>query len=390
MRVLILGIDGYLGYPLALSLLSDGHEVCGIDAGYRRDQVRSVGGDSLTPIMTFSERADYISLYEDFIDEVYKVDITNYQITKALIKRLNPDTIVHLAEQPSGPFSMIDADKAVLTQSRNVLGTLALLWAIRECNPDIHLVKLGSMGEYGTPNCKIPEGTIPETCIASSGSQQYCPMEGLLFPRQPGSFYHLSKVHDTYNIKFCCDTWGLRSTDIMQGVVFGTMLDYDNTDDCDLTRFDYDEYFGTVINRFCVQALSNSPLTIYGKGEQTRGFLPLKDSIQCMKIAINNPPVEGEYRTFNQFSRIMTVNSLAELVSDEASKLGFRSNGFSIDNPRAELDKHIYLTHNSNLHSLGFNPTYNFRREVSNMLKSLIPYSGSILTSLFKPKTTWR
>lgn len=311
-----------------------------------------------------------------------------------LLTNSNFDTIVHLAEQPSAPWSMINAEHAKVTQQENVLGTLDLLWAMKEECPNAHLVKIGTMGEYGTPDCDIPEGRIPVNCL--SGSQwndsrvyQNCKMQGLLFPRSPGSFYHLSKVHDTHNIKFACDTWGLRSTDIMQGVLFGVRVTGDEPEE-ELTRFDYDEYFGTVINRFCAQALIEHPLTVYGLGNQQRGFLPLKDSIQCLTIAIENPPQEGEYRTWNQFENVYSINKLADMVCRRATELGYHASIKHIPNPRTELEEHYYNPHCQTLFDLGYNPTKDIELEIRNLLTDLEPYKDRIIKSVIMPKTSWR
>ena len=397
MKILILGSDGYIGYPLTLHLLNKQHEVWGIDNGSRRRRVREIGGDSLTPIPSIMERVNQLKFnYRNFHNNF---DLTLSQTASEYIKQLlltiQPDCIVHLAEQPSAPWSMRDVQFARATQMENVIGTLDLLWAMKEACPDAHLVKIGTMGEYGTPECDIPEGRIPPSpCKYTQGNGALselgeCPMWGLLFPRSPGSFYHLTKVHDTYNIKFCCDTWGLRSTDIMQGVLFGVKVTGDETED-QLTRFDYDEYFGTCINRFVAQALIGHPLTVYGKGGQTRGYLPLKDSIQCLTIAIENPPKEGEYRTWNQYETIYSVNGLADLVWDKAQELEYEVEIEHISNPRAEKESHYYNHANQTLLNLGYKPTTNIGSEIYKMIQSLEPYKNRIIKDVIMPKTKWR
>jgi nucleoside-diphosphate-sugar epimerase len=309
MKILVLGSDGYLGWPLILHLLKKGHEVAGLDSFVRRERVRNCGSNSLTPIETPMYRRLILKEYSNYIGEKMDISLGECEpfIIRNILKEVKPDTIVHLAEQPSAPWSMISPEKASETQQQNVIGTLHLLWAMKEICPEAHLVKIGTMGEYGTPNCDIPEGEIPEKCLWRD--EMRCPMTGLPFPKSPGSFYHLSKVHDTNNIIFACKNWNLRSTDIMQGVVFGVKVTEEETER-ELTRFDYDQYFGTVINRFCAQAIIEHPLTVYGSGHQERGFLPLKDSIQCLTIAIENPPELGEYRTFNQFEKRDTITIL--------------------------------------------------------------------------------
>jgi len=387
MKVIILGYDGYIGYPLTIHLLEKGYEVLGMDSFVRRNRVADVGSDSLTPITDAYQRIIYLSsTYKKF--NYLLINISNYDLSNE-VESFQPDAIIHLAEQPSAPWSMSSIRCAQLTQQDNVLGTLNLLWAMKEFCPSAHLIKLGTMGEYGTPDCDIPEGVIPKECIKNNLAdwnplQDKCPMSGLLFPRQPGSFYHASKVMDTVNIEFACRNWGLRSTDIMQGIVFGLI----ETDDINKqTRFDYDEYFGTVINRFCTQAIIGHPLTIYGSGEQTRGFLPLKDSIQCLTIALENPPEEGEYRTFNQFENIYNIEQLAYIVSEAYN---YFCEIEYITNPRIECDCHYYNPTHEKLLNLGYKPTTNINKEISTLLKLITPYKSHVIREVIMPKTKWK
>lgn len=363
-KVLILGIDGYIGWALANELMEKGYSVYGVDAFFRRSTVKS-----LYPITSKDYRKGQLYILSD--------DIRYSSILIELLQE-SPNAIIHLAEQPSAPFSMTH-NGAMTTQSNNVLGTLRLLFLIKEHCPSTHLIKIGTMGEYGTPNCIIPEGMIPSSCMDEEFL--YCPMSGLMFPRSPGSFYHLSKVFDSLNIKFTCDTWGLRSTDIMQGIVFGLAHE---------TRFDYDENFGTVINRFCAQALAGIPLTIYGEGGQTRGFLPLTDSLKCLQIAIDNPPPEGAYRTFNQFAHIMTIKECAELVSQVANDLGIPTKVQHIPNPRKESEDHTYHVVTDNLHDLGYKPNLDFSSVIRETLLTLMPYKHLINKDIIYPTTNWR
>jgi UDP-sulfoquinovose synthase len=282
---------------------------------------------------------------------------------------------------------MIDPYKATETQFENVIGTLHLIWAIKAECPDCHLIKLGTMGEYGAPDCDIPEGKIPSNCLDDIYPEVKCPMSGLLFPRTPGSFYHASKVMDTINIEFACRNWGLRSTDIMQGVVFG-LNETDNEEL--LTRFDYDSYFGTAINRFCAQAVSGHTLTVYGEGNQTRGFLPLKDSLQCLTLAIENPPSPGEYRTLNQYEDLYSINDLANRVKELSSSLGLTPSISHISNPRNEAENHYYNPTNKNLFTLGYKPTHSINPEISTLLSTCFQYKSRIKKEVIMPKTTWR
>lgn len=400
MKILICGIDGYIGYPLALHLLSRGHTVYGIDNYSRRELVRAAGGNSLTPILGPRERELYLETFHGFPEPIARINLMDYFNTARVLAHFKPDAIVHLAEQPSAPWSMRDARSCINTQENNVTGTLSLLWAMRKNVPNAHLVKLGTMGEYGTPNCDIPEGEIPnQPCawVKSAESQNdsspiklnpKCPMSVLPFPRSPGSFYHLSKVHDTYNIIFACKTWGLRSTDIMQGVVFGVTIK-ENTKTEELTRFDYDQSFGTVINRFCTQAITGHPLTIYGSGEQTRGYLPLKDSIQCLTLVLENPPSRGVYRTLNQYESIKSVNEIADEVTYQCLKLNIQAGRAHLANPRTEANKHYYNPTNKKLLVLGYKPTKHFHREVLSLLSSILPYRDRINDHVIMPTITW-
>jgi len=303
MKVFIAGVDGYLGWSLAQYLVVRGHEVAGCDNYFRRDWVAEMGSQSATPIRRMTERLQ--AFRENFGTNLQFIrgDVTDYNFVWNFFRAFQPEAIVHLAENPSAPYSMIDVHHCVFTQVNNITGTLNILHAMRDVCPHAHLVKLGTMGEYGTPNIDIPEGFFE---IEYRGRKDTLP-----FPRQAGSWYHQTKVHDSNNIMMACKIWGLRSTDIMQGVVYGTRIDEMGNDERLLTRFDFDQCFGTAINRFCAQAVIGHPLTPYGKGHQKRGFLPLRDSMQCLTIAIENPPKKGEYRVFNQFEEVYDLYELA-------------------------------------------------------------------------------
>ncbi len=385
MKVLILGIDGYLGWPLALHLIEKDHEVVGLDNFSRRLRVKESLCDSLTPIMKSEDRTHYLkSIHRNFLFDQLTLGKGELHHLDTVLRTSHPDVIVHLAEQPSAAWSMQNVQQACVTQQENVLGTLELLWAMRENCPSAHLVKLGTMGEYGTPECDIPEGEIPSVCSAYELTE--CPMQGLQFPRTAGSFYHLSKVHDSANIEFCCRNWGLSSTDIMQGPVFGVDIDAMHSDSKLLTRFDYDECFGTVINRFCVQALVGHPLTIYGSGGQTRGYLPLKDSMECITLAIENPPEAGEYRVFNQFERTYTINELADIVKLACGTPVVISH---YENPRKEAEQHYYNPVCRKLLDLGYKPTTDITPEVENLITNLTPFKDRVHPDRIVPCIRW-
>ena len=389
MKILILGIDGYIGWPLALHLLKKGYEVAGLDNYSRRTRVIDIGSDSLTPIS--EDRIDILKSHINYIEDSGGFSLVQNNCLNSFLKEIKPDTIIHLAEQPSAPYSMRGNFEASVTQYENVIGTLNLLWAMKEHCPEAHLIKLGSMGEYGTPDCDIPEGEIPLDCITNNGGEYTgeCDMAGLQFPKSPNSFYHLSKVFDSQNIKFACDTWGLCSTDIMQGIVFGLNQTRNKSL---LTRFDYDQYFGTVINRFCVQAISKIPLTIYGTGGQIRSFLPLRDSIKCIELAVKNPPKNsGEYRVFNQYSRTFSMNTLAYLIKGIATEYHINCEIKNIfPNPRTERSKHKYNTDNKKLLKLGYRPTIDYREEIRQLFENILPYKDKVIKEVIMPTTTWK
>ena len=392
MRVLILGCDGYIGWPLTLHLLKCDYEVYGLDTFTRRKRVNDIGSNSITPIASKLERNEILRSYPNFPEDVANIDMLDYENLGRLISYCEPDAIIHLAEQPSASWSMRDAKSAMQTQFDNVIGTLNLLWEMKEYCPDAHLIKLSSIGEYGTPDCGIPEGEIEEICSTIEyhnphiATQVKCPMSGLSFPRSPGSFYHLSEVHNTHNIIFACKAWGLQSTNIMQGVVFGLS---DEEEDL-LTRLDYDEHFGTVINRFCAQAIIGHPLTVYGKGGQTRGFLSLKDSIQYLTFALGNPSYENKYRTLNQFEFTYTINGLAQKVVDAAKKHDIDATIQHINNPRTEAESHYYNPAHQKLFNIGYGPTKDIDKELENLIENIKKYKDRIISDVIMPKTDWR
>jgi len=369
MKVLILGIDGYIGWSLALRQLVLGNEVCGVDNYVRRKNVEEIGSWSGLPILPFEERLK--NLQNEYKEKInfFKGDLLNSEFINNVFKKFNPDVVVHLAEQASAPYSMIDQEHCIYTQQNNVIGTLNVIYAMRKFSPKCHLVKLGTMGEYGTPDFDIAEGFFE---VEFRGKKATIP-----YPRLAGSWYHWSKVHDSNNIMFACKLWGITSTDIMQGVIYGTRTN-EIKENRDFTRFDFDEVFGTVINRFCAQAVIGHPLTIYGKGKQTRGFLALIDSIQCISLLIDNPPEAGDYRVVNQFDEPYTISDLAERVQRIGNKKGLEIEANNFENPRLEKEEHYYRPDHEQLKKLGFNRTRHIDDEISIMLEDLLPYKERI------------
>jgi len=370
MRVFIAGVDGYLGWPLAQYLAARKHEVAGCDSFLRRKCVKEIGSQSATPIKSMERRLDAFREHYPQGLMFREGDLQDYKFVFEFFKDFQPEAIVHFGEIPSAPYSMIDVQHSTFTHTNNLTGTINMLYAMKEVCPKAHLVKLGTMGEYGTPDVDIPEGFFT---IEYRGRKATLP-----FPRLAGSWYHQTKVHDSNNIMFACRIWGLQSTDIMQGVVFGTRIDEMGSDDRWLTRFDFDECFGTVINRYCAEAVIGHRLSPFGMGGQTRGFLPLRDSMQCLTIAINNPPKEGEYRVFNQFEELYSVTELAEKVKKVGGEFGLKVEVEHIENPRKEMEEHYYNPDHKHLLDLGYQPTHGVEQEMRIMMKDLIKYKDRI------------
>jgi UDP-sulfoquinovose synthase len=359
-KVIVLGADGYLGWPTAMHLARNGHDVIAADNLIRRRWDRDCGTDTLIPIRSMPARVKKWQQVGAGNIEWRRVDLRRADEVNALIATTEPEAVVHFAEQRSAPFSMISQEHAELTQVNNVVGTLNVLFAIHKYVPECHLVKLGTMGEYGTPNIDIEEGYIT---IEHNGRSDTLP-----FPKVPGSFYHLSKVHDSHNIHFACRIWGLSATDLNQGVVYGCATDDTLIHPTLATRFDYDSIWGTVLNRFCAQAAVGEPLTVYGKGGQTRGFLDIRDTVECIRIAVDNPAAAGEFRVFNQFTEQFSVLGLAELVSQARAEHGLETTIEHLPNPRVESENHYYNAKHQHLLDLGLHP----HRLKSTLLDSVI------------------
>jgi UDP-sulfoquinovose synthase len=382
MRVAVLGGDGYCGWATALYLSKKGHSIAIVDNFIRRQWDHELGVQTLTPIRPLSDR---LKIWQELTEkqiELFVGDVTDYDFLSSAIKAFGPEAVVHFAEQRAAPYSMIDRKHAVFTQVNNVVGTLNLLYALREFQPACHLVKLGTMGEYGTPNIDIEEGYI---AIEHNGRRDVLP-----YPKQAGSFYHLSKVHDSHNIMFCCRIWGLRATDLNQGVVYGTMTDETALDDGLINRFDYDEVFGTVLNRYCVEAAVGMPLTVYGKGGQTRGFLDLRDTVRCVEIALLNPAARGEFRVFNQFTEQFSVLELARMVQTAGEKLGLEVRVDHIPDPRVEAEEHYYNAKHSKLIELGLKPHLLSESLLDSLMNIALRYRDRIDTSKVMPQVNWR
>jgi UDP-sulfoquinovose synthase len=378
-RVLVLGGDGYLGWPTALHLSRRGHEVGIIDNFCRRSYDIEMGVDSLVPIASLECRVRGWTDVTGLTVTPYVGDMTDPQFVERTLADFRPDAVVHFAEQRSAPYSMIDRAHAVYTQVNNVVGTLNLLYAIADTDPDIHLVKLGTMGEYGTPNIDIEEGFIE---ITHRGRTDVLP-----FPKQPGSFYHLSKVHDSHNIAFAAKTWGLRATDLNQGIVYGQETPETTLHPDLATRFDYDAVFGTVLNRFVVQASAGYPLTVYGEGGQTRGMLDIRDTLACIELALLNPPAAGEFRVFNQFTESWSVMDLARMVVEAT---GGRARIEAVRDPRVEAENHYYRAAHTKLLDLGLVPHLLSENVILSLLEVAERHTARIVAEAIPPTVDWR
>jgi UDP-sulfoquinovose synthase len=382
MRIVIAGGDGFCGWPTALYLSKKGHEVTIIDNLIRRKWDDELRSNSLTPIASLKDRiASWKELTGREI-KLYVGDLNHFDFLSTVLEQTRPEAFVHFAEQRSAPYSMIDREHAVFTQVNNVVGTLNVIYGIKEIVPDCHLIKLGTMGEYGTPNIDIEEGYIR---IVHNGREDVLP-----YPKQPGSMYHLSKVHDSHNLMFACRVWGMRATDLNQGVVYGLHTDETLMDPALVNRFDYDGVFGTALNRFLIQAAIGHDLTVYGEGGQTRGFLNIRDTIRCIEIAAENPADIGEFRVFNQFTEEFSVLDLAEKVRRVAEQEGLNVRIAHLDNPRVEKEKHYYNARNTKLKELGLEPHLLTDEVLRDILLTAGRHKDRILLENVLPQVTWK
>lgn len=370
MKVVILGGDGYLGWPTAMYFSKKDHEVIAVDDYFRRNAAVELDCESLIPSPNLLKRS---KIWKELTGKEIKThigDITDYGFISDIFSKYRPEVVIHYAEQPSAPYSMIDRDKAAFTVQNNLIGTLNIVYAINEHVPDCHIIKLGTMGEYGTPDIDIEEGWIE---IEHKGRK-----DRFLFPRQAGSVYHTTKVQDTDLLWFYVRTWGIRVTDLMQGPVYGLSTDESDLDPRLAPSFHYDEIFGTVLNRFLVQAVVGYPLTVYGKGTQIRGYLNIRDTMACVYLSATNPAKSGELRIFNQLTETFSVNELAEKVKNVGLKLGYKVQIKNIDNPRVEKEEHYYNPTYSGLIELGLTPHYLTDDVLKGMVRRVEKYKDQI------------
>lgn len=381
MRILILGGDGYLGWPTALSLSAHGHEVMVVDNYLRRRLCLECDARPLTDPPNLAQRSARWQAVSGKTIAYRIADCADYRALSEVVQEFQPAAIVHYAEQPSGPYSMIGFEEARLTLQNNLNSTLNLIWAVHEHAPDAHIIKLGTMGEYGTPNIDIEEGWIT---IEHNGRS-----DRFLFPRQASSLYHTTKVQDTDLLWFYVRVWGLRVTDLMQGPVYGLYTDETALDPDLLPIFNYDDIFGTVVNRFLVQAVAGIPLTVYGKGGQTRGYLNLRDTLQCINLVAGTPPERGTLRVLNQFTQQFTVLDLAERVKRVGDALGLEVRIASVPNPRKEAEEHYYNARSTGLLELGLEPHLLTDEVIAEMLRAVQAYRDRVDERLVLPRVRW-
>lgn len=370
MKILILGGDGYLGWPTAMHLTAHGYEVAVVDNYLRRKMCRDENVEPLCEVPNLHERAALWEGLSGYKVTVFIGDLCQWDFIAEVFGAFKPDAVVHYAEQPSAPYSMLNRRAASLTLGNNITATANVIFAIKEFCPGAHVVKLGTMGEYGTPNIDIEEGWLD---IEHNGRT-----DTFLYPRQAGSLYHTTKVMDTDLLWYYVRMWGLRVTDLMQGPVYGLFTDESKDDERLLPFFSYDELFGTVLNRFVVQAVGGYPLTVYGKGGQTRGYLNIKDTLNCIRLSLENPANEGELRIFNQLTETFSVNQLADKVQTVGNQLGFDVKVNAIANPRKEKEDHYYNPKHTGLLELGLQPHYLTDEVLTEMMQYVVKHKTGI------------
>jgi UDP-sulfoquinovose synthase len=383
-HVLILGGDGYLGWPTAMYFSARGYQVTVVDNYFRRHVCDDINVGMLYPMPTLVERAEIWHEKTGYEIKVIIGDLSDPEIMRSLFtgKDLTyqwcldkqftgvPGSVVHYAEQPSAPYSLMNYKTANFTLSNNLLITNNLMFAVKDLSKDTHIIKLGTMGEYGTPNIDIEEGWID---IKHKGREQK-----FLFPREAGSIYHTSKVMDTDLLWLGCRMWGLKVTDLMQGPVYGIETEESKIDDRLKTIFNYDEFFGTIVNRFITQAVIGYPLTVYGKGGQTRGYINIRDTLQCIYASFKNPPVAGSLSIYNQITEVFTVNELAKITQSAGLKCGLDVKISNVKNPRIEPEEHYYNPTYSALKGLGVKPNLLTEESMVSMISIVKGFKSNI------------
>ncbi|MFC1858081.1 NAD-dependent epimerase/dehydratase family protein [Thermodesulfobacteriota bacterium] len=394
MHILILGGDGYLGWPTALYFSQRGYDVTVADNYFRRNTCEDLDISILYPVPALVERAQIWHQHTGREIKVIIAELTDPEFMRSLFngdvkytwainKKFTgiPETVVHYAEQPSAPYSLINYKYANFTITNNLLVTNNLMFAVRDLARETHIIKLGTMGEYGTPDIDIEEGWIG---IDHKGRK-----DTFLFPRQASSLYHTTKIMDTDLLWFGVRMWNLCVTDLMQGPVYGIETEESNIDERLWTIFNYDEIFGTVLNRFVVQAATDFPLTVYGKGGQTRGYLNIKDTLQCVHMAAKTPAGAGELRIFNQIMETFSVNELAAQVQRVAKTLGYDVQVNHLENPRKEAEEHYYNPAYQGLIDIGVQPHYLTDDVIKKMFAMVAKFKNNIRKDIIFRGVKW-
>lgn len=394
-NILILGGDGYLGWPTAMHFSIRGHTVTVVDNYMRRNACTELDVGMLYPVPTLIERANI--WYEKTGKQINVViaDLTNPAAMRSLFNGQQiyqypadatfagmPDCVIHYAEQPSAPYSLMNFEKADITLTNNLRVTNNLMWAVKDFAPKCHIIKLGTMGEYGTPNIDIEEGWLDIT--HKGRTQKY------LFPRQAGSIYHTTKVMDTDLLWFGVRMWDLRVTDLMQGPVYGLETDEMAIDGRLSTLYNYDEIFGTIVNRFVVQAVVGYPLTVYGAGGQTRGYLNIRDTLQCIDKSFESPADQGELRIFNQIVETFSVNDLADMISKAGISRGHNVTIKRLENPRKEAEEHYYNPTYQGLKDIGVQPHPLTTDVLDSLFATVEKYQQNIRPDVIFKGISWR
>jgi len=382
MRILICGGDGYLGWPTAMHLSRMGHSVGVVDNYLRRRLAKEENITSLFNVPSLHERTNLWRRVSGYAINVYIGDLRKWDFVSKVFQSFHPEAVVHYAEQPSAPYSMLNRRAAMLTIQNNIETTANLIFAIKEWCPETHMVKLGTMGEYGTPNIDIEEGWIE---IQHKGRE-----DRFLFPRQASSLYHTTKIMDTDLLWFYVRTWNLKVTDLMQGPVYGFITEENIQDPNLFPFFNYDEIFGTVVNRFIAQAAAGYPLTIYGKGGQTRGYINIIDTLQCIRLALENPADKGELRIYNQFTECFSVVELADKIKKAGEALGLKVSIQEVKNPRVEKEEHYYNPVHTGLKKLGLKPHLMSEERLTEMLEIVLRYKNRIRPENFLRNISWK
>lgn len=381
MKILILGGDGYLGWPTAMHLTAQGHNVAVVDNYLRRSLCREENVEPLVDVPNLHQRTASWESTSGYHIPAFIGDLTKWEFVDEVFREFSPEAIIHYAEQPAAPYSMLNRSAATLTLCNNLEVTANVIFAVQQFNPDVHIVKLGTMGEYGTPDIDIEEGWLE---VDHKGRHQK-----FLYPRQAGSLYHTTKIMDTDLLWFYVRTWGLRVTDLMQGPVYGIFTEENRIDENLYPFLNYDELFGTVLNRFVIQAVADYPMTVYGKGGQTRGYLNLMDTLNCVRHSVENPAAKGELRILNQFTETFSVNQLAQKVQRVARSMGFKADISAVENPRKEAEEHYYNPAHTGLLDLGLKPQFLTDKVLAEMIEFAAKHKKAIRPEQIYRKVRW-